>query len=419
MLRQSVEISKFYTALTSKHEPAPLPEGERRRATILFSDLSGYTDMNERLDPEEVEKIMSRIKKEAVRIVETHRGIVNQFVGDEVLALFGIPVAHEDDPLRAVKAAIELHEMVRQMSSKVEDRLGKPLTMHTGINTGLIVTNPSDKRDGLYGITGDTINIGARLKSQAESDDIIVSPETQRLIAPYFETNALDAIRMKGKTKAMIPYRVIGESKVHSRFEAAEQKGFKTYTGRDQELTTLHGCIEKAIRGEGQFVTVVGEAGVGKSRLQYEFQHSLDSEKVTVLQGRCQSYGSDTPYLPFLDALRRGLYLREEDSPAELLDKAVTNIKAIDPSLEQYIPLYLHLLSIRSDYQLPANLQGNELRRAMEEALAVMNTLITQHQPMVLILEDWHWSDESSQAALNHLIGVIAPVPNIWRRGTT
>jgi class 3 adenylate cyclase len=295
MPRKSVEISESYTALASKHEPTHLPEGERRRATILFSDLSGYTEMNERLDPEEVEKIMSQIKKEAVRIVETHRGVVNQFVGDEVLALFGIPVAHEDDPLRAVKAALELHEMIRQMSPKVEAILGKPLTMHTGINTGLIVTNPSDDRDGLYGITGDTVNTGARLKLQAESDDILVSPETQRLIAPYFETNALDAIRMKGKTKAMIPYRVIGESKVHSRFEAAEQKGFKTYTGRDQELTALHGCLEKAIRGEGQFVTVVGEAGVGKSRLQYEFRRSLDSEKATVLQGRCQSYGSDTP----------------------------------------------------------------------------------------------------------------------------
>lgn len=407
--RESVEISEPYDALTTKPEPARLPEGERRRATILFSDLSGYTEMNQRLDPEEVGKIMSRIKKDSVRIVENHGGIVNQFVGDEVLALFGIPKAHEDDPLRAVKVALELHEMVRQMSPEVEARIGKPLTMHTGINTGLIVTNPSDDRDGLYGITGDTVNTGARLKFQAESDDILVSPETQQLITPYFETQALEATRMKGKTAPMTPYRVIGESKIHSRFEAAEQRGFTTYTGRDQELATLRGCLEKAVRGEGQFVTVVGEAGVGKSRLQYEFRHSLDSEKVTVLQGRCQSYGSDTPYLPFLNALRRGLHLREEDSPSELLDKSVTNIKAIDSSLEQYIPLYLHLLSIRSDYQLPANLQGNELRRAMEEALAVMNTLNTQHQPMVLILEDWHWSDESSQAALNHLIGVIAP----------
>ncbi len=392
-------------------QQAPSLAGERRQATILFSDLSGYTDMNERLDPEEVEGIIRRIKDEAVRIVENHEGTVNQFVGDEILALFGIPTAHEDDPLRAVKAALQLHEMVRQMSTEVEARIGKPLTMHTGIDTGLIVTNLRDDRDGLYGITGDTVNTGARLKSQAETDEILVSPETQRLIVPYFETKVREAVFVKGKTQPLIPYRVVGESAVLTRFEAAEKKGFTTYTGRDQELATLHACLKKAVQGEGQFVTVVGEAGVGKSRLLYEFRHSLDREKITVLQGRCKAYGSDTPYLPFLDALRRGLHLREEDSPAELLEKAVTNIKAIDRSLEQYIPIYLHLLSIRSDYPLPAHLQGKELRKAMEKALAVINTLNTQHGPMVLILGHWHWSDEASQTALKHLIGVITPYP--------
>jgi class 3 adenylate cyclase/tetratricopeptide (TPR) repeat protein len=397
--------------ISFRPDSAVLTEGERRQATIVFSDLSGYTAMNERLDPEEVEAIMRRIKEEAVRIVESHEGIVNQFVGDEVLALFGIPTAHEDDPIRALRAALELHEVVRRMSPEIETRLGQPVRMHTGIHTGLIVTNLQDERNGQFGITGDTVNTGARLKAQAEADEILVSPETQRLVDPYFETEPLEAIRMKGKTELMAPYLVIGDSKVHSRFEAAEKKGFTAYTGRDQELATLHACLEKAMRGAGQFITVVGEAGAGKSRLHYEFRHSLDREKITVLQGRCQSYGSDTPYLPFLDSMRRGLHLGEDDSPAELLEKAVTNIKEIDPSLEEYIPLYLHMLSIRSDYSLPAHLQGKELRKAMEEALAAMITLNTQHRPMVMILEDWHWSDEASQAALKHLIGVTAPYP--------
>jgi class 3 adenylate cyclase/tetratricopeptide (TPR) repeat protein len=409
VLKESLESSQQPYVLPDTSGPAVFAEGERRQATIVFSDLSGYTAMNEQLDPEEVEGIMGRIKEEAVRIVESYGGIVNQFVGDEILALFGIPTAHEDDPLRAVKATMELHKMVRQMSPEVEGRIGKPLTMHTGINTGLIVTNLRDDRDGLYGITGETVNTGARFKSQAGSDDILVSPETKRLIAPYFETIALEEIRMKGKTKPTVPYRVIGESKIQTRFEVAEQKGFTPYTGRDQELTILHACLDKALQGEGQFVTVVGEAGVGKSRLHYEFRHRLDREKITVLQGRCQSYGSDIPYLPFIDALRRGLHLIEEDSPVELLEKAVTNIKAIDPSLEQFIPLYLHLLSIQSDYPLPAHLQGKELRKAMEEALAAIITLNTQHRPMVMILEDWHWSDDASQPALKNLIGMTAP----------
>jgi predicted ATPase/class 3 adenylate cyclase len=389
--------------------PTFLPEGERRQATVVFSDLSGYTAMNEKLDPEEVEAITSRIKKEAVRIVECYGGSVNQFVGDEILALFGIPTAHEDDPLRAVKASLALHEMVRHTSPKVEGRIGKPLRMHTGISSGLVVTQLRDDRDGLFSITGKTVNTGARLRSQAGSDEILVGPETQKLIAPYFETVALEEIRMKGKAEPTIPFRVMRESKIHSRFEAAEQKGFTTYTGRDQELATLDACLEKVLQKEGQFVTVVGEAGVGKSRLLYEFRHRLDQENVTVLQGRCHAYGSDIPYLPLIDAIRWGLHLKEKDSPSELLGKAVTNIKAIDPSLEQLIPFYLHLLSIQSDYSLPAHLQGKELRKAMEQALVAIITLNTQHGPMILILEDWHWSDDASQAALKHLIGVTAP----------
>ena len=318
--KESLESSQQPDMLPDTSGPAVFPEGERRQATVVFSDLSGYTAMNEQLDPEEVEGIMGRIKEEAVGIVESYGGIVNQFVGDEILALFGIPTAHEDDPLRAVKAATELHKMVRQMSSEVEGRIGKPLTMHTGINTGLIVTNLRDDRDGLYGITGETVNTGARLKSQAESDDILVSPETKKLIAPYFETIALEEIRMKGKTELTVPYRVIGESKIQTRIEVAEQKGFTPYTGRDQELTILHACLDKALQGEGQFVTVVGEAGVGKSRLHYELRHRLDQEKITVLQGWCQSYGGDIPYLPLIDALRRGLHLQEEYSPLGFLD---------------------------------------------------------------------------------------------------
>ncbi len=314
-----------------KPKPPSPPEGERRQATVLFSDLTGYTAMNETLDPEETGGIMNRIKEEAVRIVEGHGGVVNQFVGDEILALFGIPETHEEDLRRAVKAALELHEVVRNLSPEVEDRIGKPLRMHTGINTGLIVTNLRDGRDGLFGITGDAVNIGARLKSMAEPDDILVSHHTKRLVAPFFNMEALASLQMKGKAEEVVPYRVLGKSKIKSRFEAAEQKGFIAFAGRQRELDTLHSLVDNLGQREGHFVTVAGEAGVGKSRLLYEFRHSLGREKITVLQGRCQSYGGDTPYLPFLDGLRRGLQLKETDNPAELLGKVLANIKAKIP----------------------------------------------------------------------------------------
>jgi class 3 adenylate cyclase len=146
----------------SPAQPVPLPAGERRQATIVFSDLSGYTAMNERLDPKEVGALTGRFKEAAVWIVEHHGGIVNQFVGDEVLALFGIPTAHENEPLRAQRARLDLHVLARQLSPGVEVRIGRPRRMHTGIHTGLIVTNMRDNRDGRYGSIGDTVNTGAR-----------------------------------------------------------------------------------------------------------------------------------------------------------------------------------------------------------------------------------------------------------------
>jgi class 3 adenylate cyclase/tetratricopeptide (TPR) repeat protein len=387
-------------------------EGERRQATIVFSDLSGYTSMNERLDPEEVEAVMSRIKKEAVKIVERHEGIVNQFVGDEVLALFGIPAAHEDDPVRAVRAAMEIHELVRKISPEVEERIDTKLRMHTGISTGLVVTHVRDIREGSYGITGDTVNIGARLASRADADEILVGPETYSLISPFFETDPLEAVTVRGKTKPLVPYRVIGESAVQTRFEAAKIQGFTDFTGREQELTVLYACLEKALAGMGQFVTVVGEAGLGKSRLAYEFRHSLNRSAITVLQGRCQSYGASIPYFPHINALRRGLSLRDEDTPAELHEKAVSNVLAIDVSLEKYLPIYIHLLSIPSEvYPLPQHLQGQELTIAIQEALVAIFILKAKNQPTVLVFEDWHWADEASDSTLKHIVSLIAPHP--------
>ncbi|MCH7478572.1 MAG: AAA family ATPase, partial [SAR324 cluster bacterium] len=389
-------------------ELAPAPTGERRQATIVFSDLSGYTAMSEKLDPEEVEAIMSRIKAEAVNIVESHGGIVNQFVGDEVLALFGIPTAHEDDPRRAVTAALELHELARDLSGEVEAKIGAPLRMHTGINTGLVVTHLRDDRDGRYGITGDSVNTAARLVSRADSDEILLSPDTRRLVAPFFDLEELAPVAVKGKARPMVPYKVVGTSGIATRFEAAEERGFTPYTGREQELGTLHEAVEQATGGHGQFVTVSGEAGLGKSRLLHEFRLKLDREVCTILQGRCQSFGGATPYLPLTDALGRGLGLRDDMTPGELAEKGVANLLAIDPTLETHLPMLLHLLSIPSaEHPLPEALQGEALRQASQEALAGVILAQTVRRPTVLVLEDWHWADEASDSALRYLLGLI------------
>ena len=163
---------------------------------------------------------MSRIKMEAARIVENHEGIVNQFVGDEVLALFGIPKTHEDDPVRAVKAVIDIHEMVRQISPKVEKRAETQIRMHTGISTGLVVTHRRDRREGSYGITGDAVNLGARLAAQAKADEILVDPNTRRLVSPYFKTQKIAQVSVRGKSDPITPYRVEEKLTVQTPFEA-------------------------------------------------------------------------------------------------------------------------------------------------------------------------------------------------------
>jgi class 3 adenylate cyclase/tetratricopeptide (TPR) repeat protein len=381
--------------------------GERRQATVVFADVSAYTALNEHLDPEDVDAVISRFKETASRVFEKHGGTVNQFIGDEVLAVFGLPNAQEDDPVRAVRAAIQLHAEIRASSADSMPRIGRSLTLHTGINTGLVVAQRSEGREGLFRLTGDSVNLAARLRTEAKEDEILIGPNTQRLVKPYFEMVARPAVRVKGKAFPIVPYRIVAESQVRSRFDAARQRGLANHVGRQRELQTLRACLERACAGGGQIITIEGDAGVGKSRLLYEFLRGIDREEVTAPQGRCQAYGTDIPYFPFLDGLRRGLQLNERDSHEEALKKAVTNIKLLDPGLEAHLPLYLHLLSIPSHYSLPSELRGETLRQAMEEALVAIITHTTRVQPTVLVLEDWHWSDPASQSALQRLMPLV------------
>ncbi len=387
-------------------------ESQRKRVTVLFSDMSGYTSLSERLDPEEIQDIMNRIFDEIARVVVNYEGFIEKFIGDAVMAVFGIPKSHEDDAIRAVRVAREIHRVVETMSAELKAITGQPLSMHSGISSGLVVTGDLDLNSGSHGVLGGTVNLASRLSSLASSNEILVAPETYRLIAPYFKMEALPEADIKGIAQPVVPYRVLEESTVQSRFEASQKKGLTEFAGRHEELAALYASLDKAAAGNGQFVSVVGEAGLGKSRLLYEFRHSINRNQITVLQGRCQAYGSKTPYLPFINALRRGLRLLEEDSPLGLQQKAVAGVLQTDPALAQYLPMYLHLLSIPSKkYRLPEDLQGPRLENALQNALAAIFTLSAKRRPMVLILEDWHWVDEASDKALRKLIGMTAAYP--------
>jgi class 3 adenylate cyclase/tetratricopeptide (TPR) repeat protein len=383
--------------------------GQRRPATVLFSDLSGYTALTERLDPEDVALVLDRLKTAATRIVESHGGTVNQFVGDQVMALFGVPVAHDQDPVRAVQAALALHGFVREFANELEPRLGCRLALHTGIDTGVVVARKRDARDGLFGVTGDAVNTGARLSQAAGSDEILLGPATFASVAPYFATEPLGPIELRGKSGALPVHRVVGIV-ARSPFEVAERRGLSRFVGRRAELALFRASLEAAARGLSGVFAVSGEPGVGKSRLFHEFRRIAAVSSVRVGRARCEAVGTVVPYAPFVHLLRELLELGEEEHEATAA-LAVERIRALSPELEPHLPVLLHVASLRSPaHVLPPPLLGEALQQAVFSALVAFLRVLAQG-PAVLLLEDWHLADESSQLALRNLVPAVRDLP--------
>jgi class 3 adenylate cyclase/tetratricopeptide (TPR) repeat protein len=387
-----------------------LPEGEQRRVTIVASTLSEYDALVGRLVPEDVERLVGGIREEAAGVAARHGGTLNQFAGDELLLLFGVPIAHEDDAVRAVRAALELHARVRALSESTEQRGGPRLRLHTGIDTGRVIVSAlaSETEERAYRILGVAAQVAPRLASHAGVDEVWASPECARLIGPAFETAPQSALVLRDRKEPLIPFHVLRASGSPTGLVPDEGVGLTAYVGRTVELATLQRSLEAALQGEGRFVTVTGEAGMGKSRLLHEFRKTLDEERVSCLLGRCQSDGGGVPYLPFVEILRDGLRLGEP-GPSGVLSSTVARIREIGAELEEFIPIYLQLLSIpSSEFRMPRHVDGDTLRLAIQEALAAILTLSARRRPVVVLLEDAHWADDASRSVLEDLAGLVS-----------
>jgi serine/threonine protein kinase/tetratricopeptide (TPR) repeat protein/class 3 adenylate cyclase len=383
--------------------------GERRRATIVYSILSGCSGILEHLDPESADREIGAMRAGAAEVIARHGGVVERCSSEELVALFGVPASYEDDFQRAVQAAIDLHSLRRKLSVDLEKRLGQPITTYTGISTGPVVARL--KEDHTHTVSGDALRLASRLAAHAEADEILVSSETQRLIQPFFKLQPRGKVSVKSTGESIEVFRVEGETGVHTRLEAAEMIGLTRYVGRAKQLQSLQASLSGLLAGEGQFVAVMGDAGVGKSRLVLEFLDALDKQQINIIQSRCQTHASNTPYLPFIDTLREVLGLAKEEA-GEMRVSAISNIKAIDPSLEAYIPIYLHLLSIENiDASSKSDLKGDDLNLAIQEALSAILTLYAGSKPAIILLEDWQWADEASEEALKRLARLLAVHP--------
>lgn len=314
-------------------------ESERKHVTIMFADLSGYTAMTEKLDPEEIKGIMSRIFGELTQIIKKYDGFIERFIGDAVMAVFGIPKTHEDDPVRAIRAAVEILAAVESISPQFEKSIGRSLTMHIGINTGLVVTGEVNVEKGTHGLTGDAINLASRLEGIAKAGEIVVGPDTYHQTVSWFKYEDLEPTKVKGKADPVAVYKLV--SVLDQQVVARRSQGvWAELIGREEEMDMLMGAVENLKQRQGSIISIVGHAGTGKSRLIQEFQDKLGQNEVQWHEGHAYAYTQNIGYYPLTNLLTHAFQIREEDRPEQIREKIETGVETLlwdKPEVKQYL----------------------------------------------------------------------------------
>jgi len=376
-------------------------ESERKHVTIMFSDLSGYTAMTERLDPEEVKEIMSLIFAKITRIIKMYDGFIERFIGDAVMAVFGIPKAHEDDPVRAVRAAMEIHAAVATLSPQFEGKIGRPLTMHTGINTGLVVSGEVDVEKGIHGLTGDAINLASRLEGIAKAGEIIVGPDTYYQATNYFEFETLEPAKVKGKSEPVSVYKVVSvldQQAVTQRMHGVQAE----LIGREAEMALLIEAVENLKQGKGSIISIVGHAGTGKSRLTREFRARLEPDEVQWHEGHAYAYTQNVAYYPLTNLLTHAFQIREGDDPDQIREKVEGGVEALlwdKPEAKKYLGGLFALSYTEIDEVSPEFWQA-QLHLSVQQILEAL----ASRGPTVVLFEDLHWADSSFIELLHILL---------------
>jgi class 3 adenylate cyclase len=379
-------------------------EGERKQVTVLFADLKGSMELLAERDPEDARQLLDPVLDRLMAAVHQYEGTVNQVMGDGIMALFGAPIAHEDHAVRACYAALAMQVSVKQYAAEMQRTKGVPLHIRVGLNSGEVVVRSigSDLHMD-YTAVGQTTHLAARMEQMAMPGSILITPAVLGLVEGFVQVKALGAVPVRGLHDPVEVYEVTGGGVVRSRFQAAATRGLTRFVGRQHELETLQQALVQAQAGQGQVVALVGEAGVGKSRLVYEVVHSHRAQGWLVLETASVSYGKATPYSPVVDLLKRYCHVEERDDPRTIRAKVTGQVLTLDEALQETIPALLALLDA-----LPADspfltLDPPQRRQRTLEALKRVLLRESQAQPLLLVCEDLHWIDTETQALLDHL----------------
>jgi len=384
-------------------------EGERKQVTVLFADIRGSLELIEGIDPEEAGRILDPAIEAMMAAVHRYEGTVNKVLGDGVMALFGAPIAHEDHAVRACFAALAMQAAASRLAEETRRRFGLELQMRVGLNSGEVVVRAIGNDLTMdYDAIGATTHLAARMEQLAPPGSIRMTGATARFAEGYIQTRPLGSIPVRGLTESVEAFELLGASDVRSRFQAASAGGFTRFVGRQPEVDALGRALAQAGAGRGQVVSVVGEPGVGKSRLYYEFTRSPRTKGWLVLESGSVSHGKATAFLPIIGLLRAYFGVAVRDEPRAVREKIVGKLLTLDESLRVFEAPLLALFEAPIHDPAWSGVEPAQRRRRTLGACRALLLREAQVQPLVVVFEDLHWIDAETQAFLDELVEGLA-----------
>ncbi len=380
-------------------------EGERKQVTVLFADLKGSMELLGDRDPEDARKLLDPVLELMMEAVHRYEGTVNQVMGDGIMALFGAPVAHEDHAVRACYAALRMQESVKRRAEDMFRSHGVLVQIRVGLNSGGVVVRAigSDLHMD-YTAVGQTTHLAARMEQLAAPGTVLLAPMTLQLAEGYIQVSSRGPVPVKGLSESIEVYEIVGPGAVRTRLHAAAARGLTRFVGRDSEVEQLHQAMEKAQAGHGQVVAVVGEPGVGKSRLFWEFTRSHRLQGWQVLESSSASYGKPMAYLPVIDLLKAYFRIEERDETRSIREKVTGRVLSLDRALEPALAALLALLDVSVSDAAWARLDPSQRRQRTLEAVKGLLLRESQVQPLLLLVEDLQWIDAETEAVLDNLV---------------
>jgi class 3 adenylate cyclase len=374
-------------------------EGERKQVTVLFADLKSSMELLADRDPEEARQLLDPVLERMMAAVHRYEGTVNQVMEDGIMALFGAPIAHEDHAVRACYAALAMQEAIRRYGEEVRRTHGITVQMRVGLNSGEVVVRAIENDLHMdYSAIGQTTHLAARMEQLATSGSILLTAETLQITEGFIQVQALGPVPVKGLAEPVEVFELFGGTAIRRRLHAAVARGLTRFVGRETELAALQHALERAGAGHGQAVAVLGEAGVGKARLVYEFIHSHRLQEWLVLESASVSYGKATPYFPVIELLKRYAHVEERDDVRTMRAKVTGQVLTLDEALRETIPAFLALLDALPEDNPFQQLDPPQRRQRTLEALKRVLVRESQAQPLLLVFEDLHWIDAETQA---------------------